>query len=150
MKVILQESVEKLGKMGEIVDVAGGYARNFLLPKGLGLLTTPKNLKSLEHVKRIVEDKMKKEKREAQDVVQKLSEVSLTICAQVGEEGQLFGSVSARDIAEAISAQGIPVDWHNILLEKPIKELGASLVSVKLSHDIIGQVKLNVTAATAT
>ncbi|MEK7748010.1 MAG: 50S ribosomal protein L9 [Nitrospirota bacterium] len=149
MKLILKETVEQLGKIGEIVDVADGYARNYLLPKGLGLLTTPRNVKFLEHTKKIVEDKIKKEKRETETIAQKISGISLTIPVQVGEEGQLFGSVTARDIAEAITAQGVSVDWKNILLEKPIKELGASLVSIKMSHDITAQVKVAVIAAVA-
>jgi large subunit ribosomal protein L9 len=129
------------------VDVAGGYARNYLLPKGFGLLTTPRNVKALEHVKKIVEDKIKKEKRQTEDVAQKISALSLTIPVNVNEEGQLFGSVTVNDIAEAIAAKGVEVDRHHIVLDAPIKELGSFLISVKMPHDITAQVKLDVTAA---
>ena len=149
MKLILKETVNRLGKMGEIVDVANGYARNYLLPKGLGLITTPRNVKELSHLKKVVEDKIKKEKHHIEDVAKKIAALSLTIPVQVGEEGQLFGSVTARDISDAILAQGVEIDRHNILLEKPIKELGSFFISVKMAHDITAQVKVEVTASTA-
>lgn len=145
MKLILKETIERVGNMGEVVDVANGYARNYLLPKGLGLLTTPRNVKAQEHLKKVVEDKIKKEKRQIEDIAQKISALSLTIPVQVGEEGQLFGSVTARDIADAILTQGIEMDRHNVLLEKPIKELGSFYISVKMPHDITAQVKVEVT-----
>jgi len=149
MKLILKETVERVGKMGEIVNVADGYARNYLLPKGLGLLTTPRNVKELEHLKRVVEDKIKKEKRQLEDAARKISAITVTIPVQVGEEGQLFGSVTARDIADAILAQGITVDRHNIILEKPIKELGSIYVPVKMGLDITAQIKVEVTPSTS-
>ena len=148
MKLILKETVERLGKMGEVVDVANGYARNYLLPKGLGLLTTPRNVKELTHLKKVIEDKIKKEKRQVEDLAQKIAAISLTIPVQVGEAGQLFGSVTGRDIADAISAQGVEIDRHNIILEKPIKELGSFYISVKMPHDITVQVKVDVTPNT--
>jgi len=149
MKLILKETVERVGKMGDIVNVADGYARNYLLPKGLGLLTTSRNLKELEHLKRVVEDKIKKEKRQVEDAAQKISAITLTIPVQVGEEGKLFGSVTARDIADAILAQGIKIDRHNIILEKPIKELGSIYVPVKMGLDITVQIKVEVTPSTS-
>jgi len=149
MKLILKETVDRLGKMGEIVDVANGYARNYLLPKGLGLLTTPRNVKELEHLKKVVEDKIKKEKRQVEDIAQKIAALAVTIPVQVGEEGQLFGSVSVRDIADAILAQGIEVDRRSIVLEKPIKELGSFYVPIKMAHDITAQVKVEVTQSAA-
>ncbi len=145
MKLILKETVEQLGKMGDIVDVANGYARNYLLPRGLGLLTTPRNIKVLEHTKKVIATKIKKEKLKTEEAAQKISTLTITIPAQAGEEGKLFGSVTARDITEAIAAQGIPMDRHNILLEKPIKELGSFYVAVKMPHDITTQVKVEVT-----
>jgi large subunit ribosomal protein L9 len=149
MKLILKETVDRVGKMGEIVNVADGYARNYLLPKGLGLLTTPRNVKELEHLKKVVEDKIKKEKREVEGLAQKIAALSLTIPVQVGEEGQLFGSVTARDITDAILAQGVEIDHRSVILEKPIKELGSFYVPVKMSHDITAQVKVEVTARSA-
>ena len=149
MKLILKETVERVGKMGEIVNVADGYARNYLLPKGLGLLTTPRNVKEREHFKRVVEDKIKKEKRQVEDAAQKISAMTLTIPVQVGEEGKLFGSVTARDIADAMLAQGIKIDRHNVVLEKPIKELGTIYVPVKMGLDITVQIKVEVTPSTS-
>ncbi len=145
MKLILKEPVERLGKMGEIVEVAGGYARNYLIPRGLGLPTTPRNLKALEHTKKVIADKIKKEKLQIEEAAQKIAALSFTFPVRVGEEGKLFGSVTARDITDAIVAQGIPMDRHNILLEKPIKELGSFYVSVKMPHDVTAQVKIEVT-----
>ncbi len=149
MKLIMKETVEKVGKMGEIVDVAAGYARNYLLPKGLGLLTTPRNVKELEHLKKVVEDKIKKEKLQVEGLAQKIAGLSLTIPVQVGPEGQMFGSVTARDIVDAALAQGVEIEHRNIVLEKPIKELGSFFVPVKMPHDVTAQVKVEVTAATA-
>jgi len=144
MKLILKETVERVGKMGEVVDVADGYARNYLLPKGLGLPTTPRNIKELGHLKKVVADKIRKEKCAVEGLAQKITALSLTIPVQVGEEGQLFGSVTARDIADAMLAQGVEMDHRSVILEKPIKELGSFYIPVKMSHDITAQVKVEV------
>ncbi len=149
MKLILKQTVERVGKMGEVVNVADGYARNYLLPKGLGLLTTPRNVKEMDHLKKVVEDKIKKEKREVAGLAQKITALYLTIPVQVGEAGKLFGSVTARDITDAILAQGVEIDRHGVILEKPIKELGSFYISVKLPHDITAQAKIEVVANTA-
>jgi len=146
MKLILKQTVDSLGKMGEIVNVANGYANNYLLPKGLGLLTTPRNVRELEHLKKVVADKIKKEKHQMEESAKKIAALSLVIPVQVGEEGQLFGSVTARDIADALLAQGVEIDRHNIVLEKPIKELGSFFVGIKMAHDITAQVKVDVTS----
>ncbi len=149
MKLILKEAVERVGKMGDVVDVAPGYARNFLLPRGLGLPTTPRNLKELEHTKAVIASKIKKEKLEIDAIAKKIAALSLTLSAEAGEGGKLFGSITARDIADAIAAQGVSMDRHNIVLEKPIKELGSFYVPIKMSHDITAQIKVDV-IATAT
>lgn len=146
MKLILKETVERLGKMGEIVDVANGYARNYLIPKGLGLATTPRNLNAFEHTKRVIADKIKKEKNSLEDIAKKISALSLSVVVEVNAEGKLFGSVTAKEIAEMMSAQGIAMDKHQIILEKPIKEIGSFYLPVKMPHDITTQVKVDVVA----
>jgi large subunit ribosomal protein L9 len=149
MKVILREDVDKLGRMGDLVNVADGYARNFLIPRNLAALATTKNIKSLEHEKRVIADRIKKEKMAAEEEAKKISAVSVSIPAQVGEEGKLFGSVTSKDIADAIAAQGFEIDKRKIQLEKPIKEIGTFMVPVKVHHDITAQVKVEVVKAEA-
>ncbi|NKE71719.1 50S ribosomal protein L9 [Candidatus Manganitrophus noduliformans] len=144
MKVILREDVDKLGRMGDLVNVADGYARNFLLPRNMAALATTKNIKSLEHEKRVIADRIKKEKTAAEEEAKKISAVSVSIPVQVGEEGKLFGSVTSKDIADAIAAQGFEIDKRRIQLEKPIKEIGTFMVPVKVHHDVTAQVKVEV------
>lgn len=147
MKVILREDVDKLGRMGDLVNVADGYARNFLIPRNLAAMATTNNIRSLEHEKRVIADRIKKEKMAAEDEAKKISEVSVSIPAQVGEEGKLFGSVTSKDIAEAIAAQGFQIDKRKIVLEKPIKEIGTFMVPIKVHHDVTAQVKVDVVKA---
>lgn len=144
MKVILREDVDKLGRMGDLVNVADGYARNFLLPRNMAALATTKNIKSLEHEKRVIADRVKKEKMAAEEEAKEISAVSVSIPVQVGEEGKLFGSVTSKDIADAIAAQGFEIDKRRIQLEKPIKEIGTFMVPVKVHHDVTAQVKVEV------
>lgn len=144
MKVILREDVDKLGRMGDLVNVADGYARNFLLPRNMAALATTKNIKSLEHEKRVIADRVKKEKMAAEEEAKKISAVSVSIPVQVGEEGKLFGSVTSKDIADAIAAQGFEIDKRRIQLEKPIKEIGTFMVPFKVHHDVTAQVKVEV------
>lgn len=144
MKVILREDVDKLGRMGDLVNVADGYARNFLLPRNMAALATTKNIKSLEHEKRVIADRIKKEKTAAEEEAKKISAVSVSIPVQVGEEGKLFGSVTSKDIADAIAAQGFEIDKRRVQLEKPIKEVGTFMVPVKVHHDVTAQVKVEV------
>jgi large subunit ribosomal protein L9 len=146
MKLILKEDVEHLGRMGDLVDVADGYARNFLLPRQKGVFASTRNVTAFEHQKRLIAIQMKKERTTAEGVAAQVSGAVVRIAVQVGEQEKLFGSVTPRDIAEALAAQGIAVDRKQILLEKPIKELGTSSVSVKIHHDLIAQVKVEVTA----
>ncbi len=145
MKLILKDTVKGLGKIGEIVDVRDGYARNYLLPKGFGLLTTPRNIKAFEHAKRVVADKIKKEKLQMGEVAQRIAALTLSIPVEANEEGHLFGSVTARDISDALMVQGIEMDRNNIVLEKPIKELGSFFISVVLPHETTAQIKVEVT-----
>lgn len=142
MKVILQEDVEKLGHAGDLVNVAGGYARNYLIPRKLGLPATTKNLGILEHQKRSIEARMKKRQKEAQKLKEKLESLSCTVSKKVGEGEKLFGSVTSMDIEEALRAEELNIDRRQILLKEPIKSLGVYNVEVKLTKDVTATVKV--------
>jgi large subunit ribosomal protein L9 len=144
MKVILKEDVKNLGAMGQIVDVSVGYIRNFLSPRGLAVEANVKNIKSLEHQKRIIQEKAKKIKNQAQDLSAKISAMTLVIKTKSGEEGKLFGSVTSMDIAEALKNEGIEIDKKKIDIEEPIKRLGVYTVSLKLHSEIPTQVNVQV------
>jgi large subunit ribosomal protein L9 len=144
MKVILKDDIKSLGKMGQVVNVADGYARNYLVPKGLAVEANTKNIKSLEHEKRIIGEKAKKIKNSAQDLSDKISSVTIVIKANAGEEGKLFGSVTTMDIAEALKNEGIDIDKKRISLDEPIKRLGTYSVSLKLHSEISTQVNVQV------
>jgi large subunit ribosomal protein L9 len=144
MKVILMEDIKKIGKIGQIVDVANGFARNYLVPKGLAVEANTKNIRSVEHEKKIVHEKARKLKDSAQDLSSKISAMTITIKAKAGEEGKLFGSVTTMDIAEALNSEGIEIDKKRISLEEPIKRLGSYFVSVKLHHEVSVQLNIQV------
>jgi len=149
MKLILAEDIASLGRMGDIVDVANGYARNFLLPHKKGLLVLPRHVKAFDHQKRLIALKAKKVRHSAEMQAQKLVGASVSIPVRVGEQGQLFGSVTARDITDALATQGFSLDRRQILLEKPIKELGTVAVSVKVHHDLVVSISVCVTGDAA-
>ena len=144
MKVILKEDVKKIGSMGQIVTVADGFARNYLVPKGLAVEANIKNMKSLEHAKRVIQEKAKKVKASVQDFVDRLSQISLVIKAKAGEEGKLFGSVTTMDIAEQLKNEGIEIDKKKISLDEPIKRIGTYAVSVRLHPEVDTQINLQV------
>jgi large subunit ribosomal protein L9 len=133
--------------MGTVIDVANGYGRNYLIPQNLAVEANPKNIKQLEHKKNIILAKAKKIRKSAEDAAEEVSKLSISIEAKSGEEDKLFGSVTAKDIAEEIAKQGIDVDKRKIILEEPIKRLGSYDVSVKIHHDVTATVKLEVTKA---
>jgi len=142
MKVILKEDVESLGKIGDIINVSNGYARNFLIPKDLAIEASGKNIKALEHDKRIIEKKAEKQKGKAEAMAEKLGAVTCTILRKVGEQDKLFGSVTTRDIEESLKEQGADIDKKNILLEEPIKSLGEFPVKVKLFSGVVAEIKV--------
>ena len=142
MKVILIEDVEKLGAMGNIIEVNGGYARNFLFPRKLAKPATDSTLKIVEEVKKRKLAKLVKEKRSAEELKEKLSMVSCTIPVEAGEDDKLFGSVTAQDIAHAFELEGFSIEKKQIVLEEPIKSLGVYHVSVKLHPEVVGAVKV--------
>jgi large subunit ribosomal protein L9 len=146
MQVILKEDVEKLGTMGQVVEVKRGYARNYLLPRDLAIEATARNLKQLDHKKRTVSDKIKKLQKESQSLADRLAQVSITLYHSAGEEDKLFGSVTSMEIAEALKEQGIELDKRKIALEEPIKRLGEYKVPVKLAGGVSAEVKVTVFA----
>jgi large subunit ribosomal protein L9 len=147
MKVILQKPVEKLGDPGDIVDVAAGYARNFLVPHGLAVRAEKGALKHAENLKRAHVSRQSKEKIEFEALAAKLIASKVTITARAGEEGKLFGSVTAADIADAIAAQAdIQVDRKDVHLDEPIRSLGTHDVRIHLFPEVEPVLTLEVTA----
>lgn len=144
MQIILQEDVEKVGTRGQLVEVAEGYARNFLLPKKLALEATPGNLKRLEKMRAAFAKKTAVEKDSAQKLAELLAGVSLTLSRKAGENDQLFGSVTSGDISEALAGQGYNVEKRKIVLADPIKLIGEYDIPVKLHREITTNVKLTV------
>ena len=146
MEVILKEDIANLGKIGELVRVRDGYARNYLLPRGLVLEANKKNLKTFEHQKKLVGDQKQKIMRQAQAVGDQLNGVSLVIPMKVGEEGRLFGSVTNIHIEKALKAKGLEIDRRKIQLAEPIKNAGDYEVPVRLSADLTVALKVSVVA----
>jgi large subunit ribosomal protein L9 len=144
MEVILKEDIVNVGKIGEVVRVRDGYARNYLLPRGLVLIANKKNLKTFEHQKRLVADQKQKITRQAQAVSDQLSGVSLTIAVRTGEEGRLFGSVTNIQIEKALKAKGLDVDRRKIHLAEPIKTLGEYEIPIRLTAEVTVPLKLSV------
>ncbi|MFZ1803936.1 MAG: 50S ribosomal protein L9 [Nitrospira sp. CG24B] len=144
MKVILQETLEGVGHLGDLINVADGFARNYLLPRRKAVEADGRSIKAFEHAKRVAADKAKKETLEIQSYAKKVSAVELTIEAQVGKDDKMFGSVTTKDIAEGLAAQGVTVDRRKIQLEHPIKELGTVAVPIKMPRDVVATVKVHV------
>ncbi len=147
MKVILKEDVQDLGTIGTVLDVANGYGRNYLIPRKLAVEANPKNIRQFEHQKNMILAKAKKVRSSAQQLSDKLSAMSLCIEVRAGEEDKLFGSVTTKDIAEAIAQQGVEIDRRKIILEEPIKRIGTYKVTVKLHHDVTASVNIEVKKA---
>lgn len=144
MKVILQETLEGVGHLGDLINVADGFARNFLLPRGKAVEADSRSIKAFEHAKRVAVEKAKKEKLEIEAHAKKVSGVTLTIEAQAGKDDKMFGSVTAKDIAEGLGAQGFVVDRRKIQLAHPIKELGTVSVPIKMPRDVVATVTVRV------
>ncbi|MBD3235112.1 MAG: 50S ribosomal protein L9 [Candidatus Eisenbacteria bacterium] len=142
MEIILLEDVEGLGNRGERVSVAKGYARNYLLPRTLALPATSAGARMFAERERIRQSRADKERNAAEELAHKLSKVSVTLTAQVGEDEKLFGSVTAQDIADALGEQGFDIDRRRIQLEEPIKVLGVYRVDVKLYQEIGATIKV--------
>lgn len=146
MKVILTEEIRGLGTRGDVVTVKDGYARNFLLPKNLAREASAGNLKQIEHERRKWALLAQQEKDAAQKAADKVKGVKIKIEKRVGENGHLFGSVTANEIADALLAKGIDVDKRRIELEQPIKNIGLHDVDVRLHRDVTAQIQVEVVA----
>jgi len=142
MRIILKKDVESVGKAGDLVNVSDGYARNFLIPRGLGIEASSKNMKALKNEMETAARRATKEKEAAQSMVERLEGVTCTISRKVGQQDKLFGSVSTKDIGDALRKQGIEIDKRNILLEDPIKSLGEFSVKIKLHSGISADIKV--------
>ena len=142
MRIVLRENVEKLGRRGEILKVADGYARNYLLPKKLAFEATQANLKRIEQERRVREIHEARDKQEAQALAARLSQLSLTAVRKVGENELLYGSVTNADVGELLEKEGFAIDKRKILLDDPIKSLGIYEVPVKLHHEVTANVKV--------
>ncbi len=146
MKVILKADVKNIGQIGDVITVKDGFARNFLIPKGLAIEANLKNIKSLEHEKRKIEEIAKKAKAASENLLSKIAGLNLIIKAKAGEEGKLFGSITAMDISEALKKEGFEVDKRKIQLEEPIKRLGDYTVNIKIHQDVSAKLNINVIA----
>ncbi|HEY4611939.1 MAG TPA: 50S ribosomal protein L9 [Bacteroidota bacterium] len=142
MKVILRQDHEQLGKLGELVDVKDGYARNYLIPRNIAYQATPNSIKMLEEEKKQHARRLEKEKTGSEKLAAELEKVSLTIQMKVGEDDKLFGSVTSQMIADGLQEKGVTIDKRQIELEEPIKALGIYDVNVKLPGSVIGKVKV--------
>jgi large subunit ribosomal protein L9 len=142
MEIILRQAVENLGKPGDVVKVKSGYARNYLLPHGLAYEATPGNLKRIQQERERLDAAENERRSAAQAIAEKLEQVSLTFSARVGDEGKLFGSVTAADIATQLEAQGFHIEKRQIDLHDAIKALGVYRVPVRLHADVKPEVRV--------
>jgi len=148
MEVILREHVEKLGQRGEVVKVADGYARNFLLPRKLALLATPANRKVVERQRKIVDLREAEERSDAEGLAARMALVEVVLARRVGEHATLYGSVTAADIADDLATKGFEVDKRKIHLDEPLKQIGEFSVPLKLYRDVVAPLRVRVVALT--
>lgn len=142
MQVILQKDVPKLGAVGEVVNVKPGYARNYLIPRGMALVADAGSVRAIDHAKRLTEHAKRKARAEAETLAERMKDVNVTLPVRVGENDRLYGSVTARDIAKDLALQGWPVEAKRIVLENPIKTLGVFQVPVTLSVGVVAEIKV--------
>ena len=148
IQVVLKQDVDNLGSSGEVVRVRPGYARNYLVPRGFAVLATRGNLKQVEHERQIALKKVEKLRKEGEEVAEKLKKVVVMIAKEVGEEGRLFGSVTAGDIADALKNKGIEVDRKKLVMpEDHIKSVGTYEVGLKLAAGVVAKFKVDVKTA---
>ncbi len=145
MKIILKDTVENLRNRGAVVEVKDGFARNFLIPKGLAMKFTQGALKLLQQEHRMYEAKQVKEKEDAQEMAEKLSAVELVVQKRSGDQDLLYGSVTPTDIADLLEEKGFKIDKRKILLHEPIKRLGEFEIRIRLHQEVVPVVKLTVT-----
>jgi len=149
MEVILREHIDNLGRRGDVVKVAEGYARNYLLPRKLALAVTENNKRQIERERKLAEARDAEEKGQAEAIAQRLSQLEIEIARRVGEQQTLYGSVTSADIAHALAAKGFEIDKRKIQLPDPLKALGETTVPVKVHRDVTAQVRVKVVAETA-
>lgn len=143
MKVILRQDVEKVGEEGTVVDVKKGFAQNYLFPRNLAVEATPNRVKNIEHERKLIEDRKKRETKDATDLATRIENCSCKIHVRVGEEEKLFGSVTTSDIAEAVQEQcGIELDKKKVSLDEPIKALGVYVAHVKVGAEVSADLKV--------
>ena len=149
VQVILSEDVHALGDAGDIVSVKPGFARNYLIPQGKAMIATAERVNEVEHQKRVINEKLAKELSDLNAVKAKLHGMKLEAVAQAGEEGKLFGSVTAANLADLIAEQGLEIDKRKIQLSEPIKSIGEHTVNVRLRSDVMADFKVTVIPASA-
>jgi large subunit ribosomal protein L9 len=145
MEIILREDIDKLGQRGQVVDVAAGYARNFLLPKRLAVAATESNKKIVEQERQSALRRDAKEVAGAQELAKMMANVNVTISQKAGDNDQLFGSVTAKDIADSLERQGYNIDRRKVQLDEPIKTLGEHRATVRLHRDVTVEIPVHVT-----
>jgi large subunit ribosomal protein L9 len=141
-QLILARDVPNLGRVGDLVTVRAGYARNFLFPKGLALPASPKRVSQFEHQKKLVDHKRRLLKAESEKKAQEISKIQVTLTAKVGDQGKLFGSITSRDIARALAAEGLVLDHRDVKLDGPIRTIGLHKIDLRLEADVTAQVKV--------
>jgi len=149
MEVILREHVDNLGRRGDVVKVAAGYARNYLLPRKLALAVTENNKRQIERERQLAEVRDAEERGHAEAIAQRIMQLEIEIARRVGEQQTLYGSVTSADIAHALAAKGFEIDKRKIQLPDPLKALGETMVPVKIHRDVTAQVRVKVVAETA-
>lgn len=142
MQVILTENITSLGQIGDVVNVAPGYARNYLFPQGLALVAVSKNVRELEHRKRMLAQKREKVRQEMMSLAEKINAVTITLKRKVSEDDKLYGSVSASDVFAVLEEQALPLSRRNVQLDQPIKTLGEFTVPVRLDAQISATIKV--------
>jgi large subunit ribosomal protein L9 len=148
MQLILKQDVPNLGRGGDVVKVKPGYGRNYLLPRGLALVATAKNMSELEHHRKALAARAAKLRKDAESLVERLGQLSLTLERKSGEQNKLFGSVTPKDLEDALRSQGLEIDRKKIQLEEPIKSLGHYTVAIKLAPELTASLKVWVVAST--
>ena len=147
IKLILREDVEKLGQAGDLVAVKPGYARNYLLRKGMASLATAARVKELEHHRRVIADRQAKALEDLEGVKKKIESLTLEVEAQAGDEGKLFGSVTTQQVADLLAAKGVEIDRRKLQADGAIKSVGEHELSLRLHRELVAKVKVVVTAS---
>jgi large subunit ribosomal protein L9 len=144
MEVILREHIDNLGRRGDVVKVAAGYARNYLLPRKLALAVTENNRRQIERERKVAEVREMEEKSQAEALAQRLAQLELEIARRVGENDALYGSVTSADVAQALEARGFPIDKRKIHMPDPLKSIGEFSVPVRIHREVTAQVRVKV------